>query len=185
MVTRSGPLGGEARRAVDAGRLVGLVEAQAIARAQDRIDVVEQDIRERAAFNRQFKAAQQRAEDDRQAAIARAAAEAQAKADAVRAAAEAQRAAEARKAAEARQRAEDARLQSQLKPVDPPLPPSHRPGEGLGCGLRRRHTGGRPLIVRSGPLVPAQTVRPRQDPRRDDPRSRACREAARPGLTPW
>ncbi len=120
LVTRSGPIRGEAPRAVDAAGLVSLVQAQALARAQDRVDILEQDIRERAAFNRQLKAGQQRAELEKQAAAARAAADAKARADAVRAAAEAQRAAEAERAAEARQRAEDARVQSQLKAVEPP-----------------------------------------------------------------
>ena len=116
VVTRSGPIGSAPSRVVDAAGLVAAVQAQAIDRAQERIDIVEQDIRERAAFNRQLKAlqaeqqaAKERAESERQAALAQAVADAKAKADAARAAAEAQR------AAAARQKAEDARIQAQVE----------------------------------------------------------------------
>jgi hypothetical protein len=115
-ITRSAKLGSEPSRSIDASSLVAAVQAQAIARAQERIDVLEQDIRERAAFNRQLKAIQaaqqaekERAEAERQAAAAQAAADAKAKTDAARAAAEAQR------AAAARQKAEDARIQAQIE----------------------------------------------------------------------
>ncbi|MGI3898931.1 MAG: AsmA family protein [Janthinobacterium lividum] len=116
VVTRVGPIGSVPFRSVDAAGLVAAVQARAIARAQDRIDVVEQDIRERAAFNRQLKAlqaeqqaAKDRAEVERQAAVAQAAADARARADAMRAVVDAQR------AAAARQKAEDARIQAQIE----------------------------------------------------------------------
>ncbi|WP_237479440.1 AsmA family protein [Lichenibacterium dinghuense] len=118
-VTRAGPLGEPAPRSVEAGGLVEAVQAAAVARAQDRIDVLEQDIRERAAFNRQLKVIDQRrqmereqAEAARQAELARAAAEAQARAAAARAAAQA---AEQQRADAARQKAEDARVQAQVE----------------------------------------------------------------------
>ncbi len=106
-VTRTGAVGQEPVRAVDVSALVEAVQAQAIARAQDRIDIVEQDIRERAAFNRQWKAMQQqrqaeqeRVEAERKAAAAQAAADVQAKADAARAAADARKAEAARRRAD-------------------------------------------------------------------------------------
>ena len=133
-VSRRGPFGGDASRDIDVAGLAETLQAQAIGRAQDRIGVMEQDIRERAAFNRQLKAIAQRqqaereqAEAARQAEIARVAAEAQARANAARlaaqaaaeaqkAAAEAQRAAaEERRAAAARQKIEDARVQAQVE----------------------------------------------------------------------
>ncbi len=141
VVTRTGPLGGDAPRTLDVAGLVEAVQAQAIARAQDRIDVMEQDIRERAAFNRQLKAIAQRRQFERdEAAAAQAAAQAekvaaeaqkaaaaraaaQAAAEAQKAAAEAQRqaveaqkaAAEQRRADAARQQAEDARVQAEVE----------------------------------------------------------------------
>ena len=141
VVSRQGPFAGATSREVDVAGLAEAVQAQAIARAQERIDVIQQDIRERAAFNRQLKAIAQRqqaereqAEAARQAEVARAAAEVQARvaaaraavqaaAEAQKAAAEAQKAAaEAQKAAAderratlARQKAEDARMQAQVE----------------------------------------------------------------------
>jgi len=84
----SGPLGGQARRDVDATGFVIAMQARALARVQDRIDMTEQDLRERAAFNRQLKAieADQQAARDRAKAesdATRAAAVAAVKADAV------------------------------------------------------------------------------------------------------
>lgn len=116
VVSRTGPFGADAPRTVEASGLLQAVQARAIARAQDRIDVLEQDIRERAAFNRQLKAiqadqqvARNRAEADRRAAIARAAIDAQAKA------AEAEKAAADARRTEAAQKVEDARVQAQIE----------------------------------------------------------------------
>ena len=129
-VVRAGPVDGTPRLSVDATGLVGAVQAQAIARAQERIDVMEQDIRERAAFNRRLKAIQA----DQQASRERAEAERRAAADAAKAAAE-QRRAEA-----ARQKAEDARIQADVaaaarrdRRLDGSPPPGGAP-EGTGAG---------------------------------------------------
>ncbi|RYB06445.1 AsmA family protein [Lichenibacterium ramalinae] len=108
VVTRAGPLVGPSRREIDAAGLLGAIQGQAIARAQERIDVMEQDIRERAAFNRQLKAIQADQESARQ----RAAQEAQARADQARA--EAQARAE-RVKAEAQARADQARAEAQAR----------------------------------------------------------------------
>ncbi len=114
--TRTGPLGGDAPRTVDVAGLVEAVQAQSIARAQDRIDVMEQDIRERAAFNRQLKGIVQRRQFERdEAAAAEAQKAAVARAEA-QAAAEAQKAAaEQRRADAARQKAEDARVRTEVE----------------------------------------------------------------------
>jgi uncharacterized protein involved in outer membrane biogenesis len=130
IATLSGPFDGQVRRDVDATGFVVLMQARAIARAQERIDVTEQDIRERAAFNRQLKAieADQQAARDRTrveaeaAAAARAATVAAVKADAAakleaaaKAAAAERAAAEARRAEAARLKAEDARVQAEVE----------------------------------------------------------------------
>lgn len=143
VVTRAGPLAGPARREVDVAGLLGAIQAQAIARAQERIDVIEQDIRERAAFNRQLKAIQadqQRARDraaqDAQARADRLKAEAQARADQAKAEAQARRAeADRVKADELRVRAEveaaaRAAAERQREAPAPPPPASTAPGDG-------------------------------------------------------
>lgn len=104
VASRTGPFGGEPARDLDVTGLAAAIQAAAIARAQDRVSVMEQDIRERATFNRQLKAAMQRQQAEREAAAAARAA----------AAGEAQKAAEERRAEAERQRAEDARLQAQV-----------------------------------------------------------------------
>jgi len=123
----SGPLGGQARRDVDATGFVIAMQARALARVQDRIDMTEQDLRERAAFNRQLKAieADQQAARDRAkaesdatraAAVAALKADAAAKAEAAAKAAAADRAAaEARRVEAMRLRAEDARVQAEVE----------------------------------------------------------------------
>ena len=57
-VTQTGPLGAP-RRAVDASAFVNAITARVIARAQERIQMFEQDVRERAFFNRRLKGIQQ------------------------------------------------------------------------------------------------------------------------------
>ena len=74
VVTETGPVAGPFDRRIDAAGLVGRLQAAAVARAQERIDVIEQDIRERAYFNRQLKAIQADQAAARQQAIADAAA---------------------------------------------------------------------------------------------------------------
>ena len=139
-VVRVGPLDGTPRLSVDATGLVGAVQAQAIARAQERIDVLEQDIRERAAFNRRLKAIQA----DQQAARDRAEAERKAAAEASKAAAEAAKAAaEQRRAEAARQKAEDARIQADVaaaarreRRLDAVSPPGGPGDDGAGAPAR-------------------------------------------------
>ncbi len=62
-----GPLGENPSRSVDAAGFVNALQARAIARDQERIDVMQQDVRERAYFNRRLRAieADQQAERDR------------------------------------------------------------------------------------------------------------------------
>ncbi|HEX4764794.1 MAG TPA: AsmA family protein [Lichenihabitans sp.] len=68
-----GPLGETPSRSVDAASFVNALQARAIARDQERIDVMQQDVRERAYFNRRLKAI----EADQQAQRERAKAEAE------------------------------------------------------------------------------------------------------------
>ena len=65
--TLAGPLGAAPQRDLDATSLVNVIQARAIARDQERIDVMQQDVRERAFFNRRLRAieADQRSANDR------------------------------------------------------------------------------------------------------------------------
>ena len=75
--TLAGPLGAAPQRDLDATSLVNVIQARAIARDQERIEVMQQDIRERAFFNRRLRAieadqqsAHDRARDEGEAAAA-------------------------------------------------------------------------------------------------------------------
>ena len=63
----AGPLDAAPQRDLDATSLVNVIQARAIARDQERIEVMQQDIRERAFFNRRLRAieADQQAARDR------------------------------------------------------------------------------------------------------------------------
>ncbi len=65
--TLAGPLGAAPQRDLDATSLVNVIQARAIARDQERIETMQQDIRERAFFNRRLRAieADQQAAHDR------------------------------------------------------------------------------------------------------------------------
>ena len=54
--TLAGPFGAAPQRDLDATSLVNVIQARAIARDQERIEVMQQDIRERAFFNRRLRA---------------------------------------------------------------------------------------------------------------------------------
>ncbi len=54
--TLAGPLGTASHRDLDVTSLVNVIQARAIARDQERIDVMQQDIGERAFFNRRLRA---------------------------------------------------------------------------------------------------------------------------------
>ncbi len=81
--TLAGPLGTAPHRDIEAASLVNVIQARAIARDQERIDVVQQDIRERAFFNRRLRVieADQQSERDRAHEEAEAAAAAKAETD--------------------------------------------------------------------------------------------------------
>ncbi len=75
--TLAGPLGAAPQRDLDATSLVNVIQARAIARDQERIEIMQQDIRERAFFNRRLRAieadqqsARDRARDESEAAAA-------------------------------------------------------------------------------------------------------------------
>ena len=79
----AGPLGAAPQRDLDATSLVNVIQARAIARDQERIEVMQQDIRERAFFNRRLRAieADQQAARDRAREESEAAAAAKAETD--------------------------------------------------------------------------------------------------------
>ncbi len=54
--TLAGPLGATPQRDLDATSLVNVIQARAIARDQERIEIMQQDVRERAFFNRRLRA---------------------------------------------------------------------------------------------------------------------------------
>ena len=75
--TMAGPLGAAPQRDLDATSLVNVIQARAIARDQERIEIMQQDIRERAFFNRRLRAieadqqsAHERARDEGEASAA-------------------------------------------------------------------------------------------------------------------
>ncbi len=81
--TLAGPLGAAPQRDLDATSLVNVIQARAIARDQERIETMQQDIRERAFFNRRLRAieADQQAARDRAREESEAAAAAKAETD--------------------------------------------------------------------------------------------------------
>ena len=146
VVTRAGPLAGPIRREVDVSGLIAALQAQAIARAQERIDVMEQDIRERAAFNRQLKAIQADQERARQ----RAAAEVQARADQLKA--EAQARAERAKAEADRAKAEELRIRAEVAAA------------AKAAAERQREAPVPSIVEEKGERAPAITVPPAAGP---------------------
>jgi len=181
----SGPLGGQARRDVDATGFVIAMQARALARVQDRIDMTEQDLRERAAFNRQLKAieADQQAARDRAkaesdatraAAVAAVKADAAAKAEAAAKAAAADRAAaEARRVEAVRLKAEDARVQAEVEAAA-------RSDIGRAEAEKRRFLDNAPKGNTTPPL-PSPDRRPGDaamvPPRKERPGGRGARSA--------
>ena len=115
-VSLNGPVAAPIREA-DAAGFVNALQSRAIARDQERIDVMQQDIRERAYFNRRLKAIeadQKAARDKAQAEADAARAKAKAEADAARAKADAEARAQA-EAARAKAQAESDALQAKAK----------------------------------------------------------------------
>ncbi len=145
-VSLKGPPAAPARE-VDAAAFVNALQSRAIARDQERIDIIQQDIRERANFNRRLKAieadqqaARDRAKAEADAARAQAEIDAQAQAEAARGKAQAEFEAmqakakadaeaarsKAKAAADARAATEIERqlYQDSLKPIEMPAPKS-------------------------------------------------------------
>ncbi len=117
----------EPQRSYDVSALSNAVSQRALQREIERVDALEADIRERAAFNRRLRAERERREEEQR----------QAAAEAQRAAAEAQRAAAEAKArddrlreeriAEERARAIGLQVVPQLSPAAQPRPPVSAP----------------------------------------------------------